>query len=74
MSSAIDATWQRVVTPATGLADFAALEMALRAPGWRLATAIAALVGAYIVDEWRVLPAEAVGVALNIGLVVGAVR
>lgn len=55
----------------TVAASWAAMELALRASGWRLTTVVTALAGAYVVDEWRVLPAEAIGVAYTIALVVG---
>ncbi len=58
------------VVPTVG-ASWAAMELAMRAPGWRLGTVVTALCGAYVVDEWRNLPDRLVPVAYNIALVVG---
>jgi signal transduction histidine kinase len=58
------------VVPEVG-AYWAALELALRVPGWRLLTVVSVLCAANIADDWRVLPQEGISVAYNIAILVG---
>ncbi|WP_327001826.1 histidine kinase [Dactylosporangium sp. NBC_01737] len=58
------------VVPVVG-ASWAVLELALRVPGRRLGTAVAALCVVHLADDWRLLPGETVGVLYNIVIMVG---
>ncbi|MFB9178998.1 sensor histidine kinase [Dactylosporangium sucinum] len=60
----------RAVIPIVG-SGWAALELALRAPGRRLAVATAALFAAHLADEWRRLPGDLLPVLYNIVILVG---
>ena len=42
-------------------ASWAVLELALRVPGRRLGTAVAALCVVHLADDWRLLPGETAG-------------
>ncbi|WP_238006003.1 histidine kinase [Dactylosporangium sp. AC04546] len=60
----------RAVIPIVG-AGWATLELALRAPGRRLAVATVVLFAAHFADESRRLPADAVPLLYNILIIVG---
>ncbi len=58
------------VVPEVG-ASWAVLELALRAPGWRLVTGVAALAAVYLADEADRLPRGALAVLFNFAIVIG---